>query len=99
MAILFVGHMIPYASPSPLLPTVTFSHDSTHLASASNDETVKIWDVSSGDCLQTLSIGIVLKSISFDTTGSYLYTDVSTIAVDIYSASSIIPRVTDPQNP
>ncbi|KAF2201566.1 hypothetical protein GQ43DRAFT_356760, partial [Delitschia confertaspora ATCC 74209] len=34
--------------------SVAFSHDSTWLASASFDKTVKIWDPSSGDCLQTL---------------------------------------------
>jgi WD40 repeat protein len=33
---------------------VAFSHDSTRLASASHDCTVKIWDASSGACLQTL---------------------------------------------
>ena len=34
--------------------SVAFSHDSTRLASASDDSTVKIWDASSGACLQTL---------------------------------------------
>jgi WD40 repeat protein len=33
--------------------SVVFSHDSTRLASASRDKTVKVWD-SSGECLQTL---------------------------------------------
>jgi WD40 repeat protein len=31
--------------------SVAFSHDSTRLASASGDSTVKIWDASNGDCL------------------------------------------------
>jgi WD40 repeat protein len=34
--------------------SVAFSHDSSKLASASYDETVKVWDASSGACLQTL---------------------------------------------
>jgi WD40 repeat protein len=34
--------------------SVAFSHDSTRLASASDDSTVKLWDASSGACLQTL---------------------------------------------
>jgi WD40 repeat protein len=34
--------------------SVAFSHDSARLASASDDDTVKIWDAHSGACLQTL---------------------------------------------
>jgi WD40 repeat protein len=34
--------------------SVVFSHDSTRLASASDDNTVKMWDASTGACLQTL---------------------------------------------
>jgi WD40 repeat protein len=34
--------------------SVAFSHDSTRLASVSGDSTVKIWDASSGACLQML---------------------------------------------
>src|SRR4051794_28806134 len=59
------GHSGPVSS-------VAFSHDSTRLASASDDSTVKIWDTSSGECLQTLGIGRALFNISVDTTSSYL---------------------------
>jgi WD40 repeat protein len=38
---------------SDAVNSVAFSHDSTRLASASRDRTVKIWDAS-GACLQTL---------------------------------------------
>ena len=41
------GHSGPVSS-------VAFSHDDKHLASASYDNTVKIWDTASGKCLQTL---------------------------------------------
>ena len=34
--------------------SVAFSHDDKHLASASHDSTVKIWDTASGKCLQML---------------------------------------------
>jgi WD40 repeat protein len=39
---------------SSTVNSVVFSHDSTRLASASWDRTVKIWDANSGMCLQTL---------------------------------------------
>ena len=78
--------------------SVAFSHDSARLASASHDGTVKIWDASSGECLQTLNISETLFNISFDTTGSCLYTEIGTISVNT-SASNITPSVTDLQNP
>ncbi|KAF2200662.1 HET-domain-containing protein [Delitschia confertaspora ATCC 74209] len=40
---------------SSYVSSVAFSYDSTRLASASHDNTVKIWDPSNGDCLQTLN--------------------------------------------
>ena len=39
---------------SGVVRSVAFSHDSTRIASASDDRTVKIWDASSGKHLQTL---------------------------------------------
>ncbi|KAF2678151.1 hypothetical protein K458DRAFT_395222 [Lentithecium fluviatile CBS 122367] len=39
---------------SGLVNSVAFSHDSIRLASASDDNTVKVWDPRSGDCLSTL---------------------------------------------
>lgn len=76
--------------------SVAFSPDSTRLASASGDETVKIWDPSSGACLQMLEIGKSLKRISFDTTGSYLYTDIGAITITTPPLSQIADD-TEPQ--
>ena len=56
---------------SGLVSSVAFSHDSTRLASASGDNTVKIWDASSGECLQTLeghSGGVWSVTFSHDST-------------------------------
>ena len=80
--------------------SVAFSHDSARLASASWDRTVKIWDASSGACLQTLDIGKSLFNISFDITGSYLHTEIGSIALEASSSlSNRAPSVTDPQSP
>jgi WD40 repeat protein len=83
---------------SRAVSSVAFSHDSARLASASDDTTVKVWDASSGECLQTLNISKALVNISFDATGSYLHTEIGTIAIDA-SASNMTPCVTNPQNP
>ena len=50
---------------------VAFSHNSTRIASASHDSTIKIWDANSGDCLQTLegySDSVKLVAFSHDST-------------------------------
>jgi WD40 repeat protein len=39
---------------SNFVTSVAFSHDSTRLASASDDRTVKVWDAASGACLEKL---------------------------------------------
>jgi WD40 repeat protein len=78
--------------------SVAFSHDSTRLASASYDSTVKIWDASTGACVQTLNVGKILRGLSFDLTGSYLYTEIGTI--DIQSLeTSIRTDIVEPARP
>ncbi|RYN87201.1 Vegetative incompatibility protein [Alternaria tenuissima] len=83
---------------SDYVTSVAFSHDSTRLASASYDRTVKMWDASTGACLQTLNVGKVLFCLSFDLTGSYLYTEIGTI--DIQSLeTSIRTDIVKPARP
>src|SRR2546421_6944222 len=46
--------------------SVAFSHDGTRVVSGSDDETVKIWDASSGACLKTLEAhSTCISSIAF----------------------------------
>ena len=68
--------------------SVAFSHDLAQLASVSWNSTVKIWDASSGACLKTLHIGKILYNLSFDPTGSRLYTDIGTIVIPSSEVSS-----------
>ncbi|KAF1969949.1 WD40 repeat-like protein [Bimuria novae-zelandiae CBS 107.79] len=83
---------------SDSVKSVAFSHDSTRLASASDDSTVRIWDPSSRACLQTLNIGTILYNLSFNFTGSCLYTEIGSIAVSISTVSSVM-NITEPQRP
>ncbi|KAF1931002.1 uncharacterized protein M421DRAFT_363951 [Didymella exigua CBS 183.55] len=66
---------------SDTVRSVAFSRDSTRLASGTGDGALRIWDASSGVCLQTLEIGHTPFNLSFDSTGSILYTEMGTIAL------------------
>lgn len=69
--------------------SVAFSHNSTHLASASGDKTVKIWDVNSGACLQTLEgHSSTVTSIAFSHDSTWLASASYDKTVKILDASS-----------
>jgi WD40 repeat protein len=68
--------------------SIVFSHDLSQLASASRDNTIKIWDVSSGMCLRRLSVDKTLFGLSFGPSSSHLYTDIGTIVMQRSEASS-----------
>ncbi|KAM5431541.1 hypothetical protein McanCB56680_004655 [Microsporum canis] len=72
--------------------SVAFSHNSMLIASASCDMTVRIWSTSSGDCLQSVENGSRGPIISFDTTSSYLLTDIGAIPVPSVSDITAAPR-------
>jgi WD40 repeat protein len=69
--------------------SVAFSHDSTRLASASDDRTVKIWDAGSGECLQTLEShsGWVL-TVAFSHDSTRLASASNDCTVKIWNAGS-----------
>jgi WD40 repeat protein len=70
--------------------SIAFSHDSSRLAAAYSESIVKIFDANSGVCLQTLKVDRRITTLSFDSTGSYLHTDVGTIAIDSSETSSLV---------
>ncbi|EDP51395.1 hypothetical protein V8F44DRAFT_666146 [Aspergillus fumigatus] len=70
----FEGHSKPVNS-------VLFSHDSKLIASASFDQTVKIWDATSGHCLQMVNAGGVIRVKSFAHINSYVELDYGIIGL------------------
>ncbi|KAF1360783.1 WD40 repeat-like protein [Lizonia empirigonia] len=74
---------------SDYVTSVAFSHDSTRLASASDDSTVKIWDASTGACLQTLEghSGYV-TSVAFSPDSTRLASASDDSTVKIWDAST-----------
>ena len=64
--------------------SVAFSHDSAWLASASRDNTIKIWDTNSGECLETLkghSNWVRAVAFSYDLTQLVSASDDNTIKI------------------
>ena len=78
------------------LQSLAFSHDSTRLASAWRDGTVNIWDASSDEWPRTFIIWGTSYNISFEPTGSYLYTDSGEII--LVASSSSLDAITGTAN-
>ncbi|KAF2734202.1 hypothetical protein EJ04DRAFT_543748 [Polyplosphaeria fusca] len=69
--------------------SVAFSHDSTRLASASSDGTVKVWDARSGECLSTLEgHSSFVRSVAFSHDSTRLASASEDRTVKVWDAHS-----------
>ena len=59
----------------PLVSDVAFSQDGKLLASASYDDTIRLWDPATGAALQMLKVGTTVSKISFSSDDQYLETN------------------------
>jgi WD40 repeat protein len=67
------------------ITSLAFSGSGSQLASGSEDYTVKIWNTTTGDCIQMFEVGISIHQLLFDSTSTYLVTEIGRIKVDISS--------------
>ncbi|KAL1889912.1 hypothetical protein Sste5346_008639 [Sporothrix stenoceras] len=69
--------------------SVAFSADGNHVASASSDDTVKIWNITSGACLQTLEgHNESVWSVAFSADGNHVASASSDKTVKIWNITS-----------
>lgn len=78
------------------ITSIAFSPDNRHLASASIDGNIKVWDTKTGNTLQTIKKETLVRTISFDFTASYLRTETESIRLNMGHLSTVAPQILSP---
>jgi WD40 repeat protein len=64
---ILMGHTEPVRS-------VSFSPDGKFVASGSDDYTIRVWCLANGNCVETVNVGILVKTVEFSKNGKLLLT-------------------------
>ena len=73
---------------SKTVRSVSCSPDGQRIASGSDDKTVKLWDVSSGELMKTLKHSDVVNSVSFSPDGKHVASGSDDKTVKVWSVES-----------
>lgn len=76
-----------------LMSALCLSSDGATLVSGSNKESLRVWDVASGDCRQTVPVGHTIESLAFTENGKYLKADSQVFAF----SSGVLASTPDPE--
>jgi pre-mRNA-processing factor 19 len=73
-----------YEGHTQSVTSLSFSENGYHLASGSNDGTVKLWDLKNSRNFKTFEIGSNVNCVKFDESGNYLSAGSSAGSVHVY---------------